>query len=152
MSVKSCKCKECVGACETRPCWGTIEDAERLIDAGFASRLMCDYWYGDGPDGDDIQLLCPAVVGYEDGPAPETSFMLGFFGDNPFGRCTFLTKDNLCEVHKIKPLEGRRALPCKEPRGFGQKRHKRVAMQWNNKKGRALVKRWNARCDKGEEK
>lgn len=144
MSRQSCKCKKCVKACETRPCWGTPEDAQKLIDAGYADRLMDDYWVAE-IGKPNIHLLCPAVEGYEGGPAPEpASFMDALFAHNMFGTCTFLTMYGECELHdkKLKPLEGRRAWLCKEPRDKAYERHRRCAMKWDNEEAQALVKRW----------
>ena len=34
--------------CKYRPCWGTPEELEKIIEAGFSNRLMMDYWAGGG--------------------------------------------------------------------------------------------------------
>lgn len=143
MSRKSCSCEVCTRACKRQPCWGTPEDAKKLIEAGFTHRLMDDYWVGDGPGGSDIHLLCPACVGYEGGAAPEVPVSNLACGTNPFGRCTFLDKNDRCELHakKLKPLEGRRYWH-EEPRKKARVRHERCAMSWNNEEAQALVKRW----------
>jgi len=115
-----CSCPTCVGSCEHRPCWPTPEEAQKIIDAGFGNRLMRDYWSGDGTDGNDIQLLSPAIVGYEGKVTPWW----------PEGHCTFLKK-GLCQLHDLglKPLEGR-ITDCsgKDQNGI----HKYVALTWNN--------------------
>ena len=151
MSRESCSCEKCTRACRRRPCWGTPEDAKKLIEAGFAHRLMDDYWLGDGPGDSDIHLLCPACVGYEGRAAPEVSVVVVNLAchTNPFGRCTFLDGDNRCELHdkKLKPLEGRRYW-CEEPRGEALARHERCAMVWNNEEARALVERWREEVSK----
>jgi Fe-S-cluster containining protein len=86
-----CSCYSCKEACRTLPCWPTPKESQALIDKGFGARLMCDYWVGDGPNGNDIEIISPAIVDYESCHAPLLRF----------GRCTFLTKDDLCKLHNI---------------------------------------------------
>ncbi len=97
--MHDCTCHVCQAMCQQRPCWPTPDEAIAIIDAGFGPRLMLDYWAGDENTHRDI--LCPAIVGYERRGAPYW----------PRGRCTFLTSDNLCELHDLglKPHEGRLA-------------------------------------------
>jgi hypothetical protein len=64
----------------------------------------------------------------------------------PYGRCTFLTEEGLCELHDkgLKPLEGRVAT-CKitkestknhaEARAF-------IVKRWKTKKGKATVEKF----------
>lgn len=121
-----CSCEICVRMCETRPCWGTPEDIEKIINAGFGKRLMLDYWC----DTPDINLLCPAIVGYENKNAP-------FW---PNGRCTFLNEKGLCELHDLglKPTEGKVAIHGKKD----EDTHYEVAKTWKNEKGKILIKLW----------
>lgn len=153
MSRQSCQCKECVLACMTRPCWGTPDDAKKLMAAGFADRLMLDVW--PTPDYREVELLCPAVVGYEGKDAPDpterigivslaaVSLLSGTMLENPYGRCTFLTEDNKCELHEagLKPLEGRRAW-CKERRKPAYARHQRCGQSWDSWRARRVIARW----------
>lgn len=129
-----CKCQECVGYCLKRPCWPKPEEAEALINKGYAERLMLDYWVGDASDGSDIEIVSPAIVGYEGLPAP-------FW---PQGMCTFLSADNLCELHSLglKPFEGRVAICNKESPTL----HEDSAYAWNNNKGRMVVLAWRKAC------
>ncbi len=130
-----CACDICKGFCRRRPCWPTPDEARRLIDKGYADRLMVDYWSGDGFDGGDIYLLCPAIVGHEQNIAP---FM-------PVGRCTFLTDNELCELHDpgLKPIEGRIA-SCKFELD-SKKEHWKVVATWNNKNSQDFVDKWRRR-------
>lgn len=91
----TCACKQCQDMCRNRVCWPTPEEAKALIDAGYGARLMMDYWVSDP----DINILCPAISGYESQQAPWT----------PTGRCTFFTDEGLCEINHLKPLEGKKA-------------------------------------------
>jgi hypothetical protein len=101
---------------------------------------MNDYWVGGGPNEEDIQILSPAIKGYEGLSAPFT----------PIGKCTFLTRDDLCELHDLglKPLEGRLAIcPAKGKAPPPQTVHEDVAMKWNNPKAQKLVIKWNKSKD-----
>lgn len=76
------------------PCCGTVEEMDRLIDEGFAGRLMLDDW-----DGQE-DMIKPALFGSESERAPyEIRSILG---------CTFW-KEGKCELHdlKLKPFQGR---------------------------------------------
>jgi hypothetical protein len=99
--TSQCHCDSCVSMCETRPCWPTPDEARAIQAAGFGARLMRDYWCADAEFPNDVDILAPAVVGYEGARAP-------YF---PRGSCTFL-KDGRCELHPLglKPLEGRVAI------------------------------------------
>ena len=116
-----CSCDTCAQMCKDRPCWGTPEDIKKIIDAGFRERLMIDYWVASP----NIYMLAPAIVGHENGNAP----------DYPEGRCTFLDANNLCELHTlgIKPTEGKIAV-CRESKPVDEPSHanvhREVAMTW----------------------
>jgi hypothetical protein len=117
--------------CEERPCWGTPKDAAAIIEAGLGDRLMLDYWANS--ETDDTYILAPAIVGYERNRTP-------FW---PRGRCTFLTKKGLCELHDagLKPTEGRLAM-CgrgKTPPNL----HETVAKEWETPEAIALVASWD---------
>lgn len=124
----SCTCDECKAMCR-RPCWPTPEEAQHLINAGYGSRLMQDYWC---KKNGDIYILSPAVSGYENSFAP-------FW---PTGKCTFQDDNGLCQLHDLgyKPLEGRKAL-CKDR--TPKKLHEKVAKMWDNPEAQELVRRWN---------
>jgi hypothetical protein len=115
--------------CRTRPCWGTPEEIKKIIDAGFRTRLMKDYWDGTREtDYKHVFMLSPAIVGYENSDAPP----------EPRGKCTFLTKDNKCELHDLglKPYEGRVSC-CKVSHKTNV--HKECALSWNNPEAQALA-------------
>ena len=134
-----CSCTKCVEMCANRPCWGIPKDIQHLIDLGYGKRLMQDYWGGnfngtpidaDNFDGYyDIQIISPALVGHESGHSP---FM-------PFGRCTFLTADNKCEIHVYKPTEGRKAI-CNHESPIIL--HAYVARTWDTPDGNAVVEQF----------
>jgi Fe-S-cluster containining protein len=134
-----CSCTKCVEMCANRPCWGIPKDIQRLIDLGYAKRLMQDYWAGnfnDTPiDADnfsahyDIQIISPAIVNREGCSAP---FM-------PFGRCTFLTAENKCEIHALKPIEGRKA-NCDHSNSVNV--HEYIARTWDTPEGKRVVEQF----------
>lgn len=128
-----CSCENCVGACEYRPCWGTPEDIEKIIDAGYGSRLMNDYW---ASRGDDINIPAPAIRNYEGRGAPLM----------PIGRCTFLTKEGLCELHDagLKPLEGRVTICTGDDAVIKEHQDARVFIvdQWRTPEGKAVYQKW----------
>ncbi len=125
-----CSCDKCAAMCDHRPCWGTPDEMRKIIEAGFGERLMRDYW--SKPDA-EIDILAPAIVGYEGQSAPWW----------PMGRCTFLTDDGLCSLHDLglKPIEGRLA----HHDGGSKAVHRAVAMRWDTRKGRRLVDEWEQR-------
>lgn len=141
MPETKCKCKTCQSMCEHTPCWALPEEAERLIEAGYGSKLMLEY---RSRNGKNIDMLQPAIKGRESGHAPWL----------PEGRCALLTKSKLCPLHRaeLKPLEGRVATCDAEvnsrsdaerfrlPRGWVLR--DAIAQRWSSKKAQALVERW----------
>jgi hypothetical protein len=124
-----CTCKECVDMCKHRPCLPTPKEADKLMDKGYASRLMLD-WYKD-INNIYIYIVSPALCSFEGKYDP----------DIPTGRCTFLTDKNLCLLHdlKLKPMEGRLALHGgKTPENL----HEDIAKMWDSALGRKVVQRW----------
>lgn len=86
-----CSCALCQSMCHT-PCLGTPEDIEKLVDAGYADRLVPTEW-GVG-----------MIVGLISRPI----YMLQ--ADTVNGWCTFY-HNGLCELHDrgLKPTEGQLA-------------------------------------------
>jgi hypothetical protein len=84
---------------------------KKLIDAGYGSRLTLDWWSGEGGE---INLLVPSIVGNEGQRARWWEV----------GQCTFLTTDGKCEIHHLKPVEGRIANHKRTPKSL----HKKVAL------------------------
>lgn len=86
-----CRCKLCRSQCEDTPCIGTPLDIKRLIDNGYADRLLITY------------NASAMLVGQLDHPVKMIAT------DFRNGKCPFFTADRLCELHDLglKPLEGR---------------------------------------------
>jgi hypothetical protein len=155
-------CKSGIKMCHHIPCMGTVEDMEKLMDYGYADKLMLDYWVGENsvkesmskslgsnpndepskwnPFTEDIMYLVPAIKGLEGKAAP---FARG-------GTCTLLV-DNKCSVHHLdlKPVQGRFAC-CKQSRVFLDETGKKhdvderinILHTWNTQKGLDLIERW----------
>lgn len=136
-----CSCLECQSMC-TRPCWGTPENIQKLIDAGFGNRLYADYWCGRRVEDSDINMIQPALKDFEHGIAP--------FWPRTEKGCTFW-KDGLCELHDkgLKPIEGKLADCSKnsskldeEKSKYGMTCHEMVARTWDSEEGRTLYENW----------
>lgn len=141
-------CKNGVKMCHHVPCLGTVDDIEKIMDAGLSGSLMLDYWVGkpsymdedrSNPFEEDIMYLVPAIKGKEGQKAPFARH----------GTCTLLM-NNMCSIHdlNLKPVQGRMAC-CKIERVYeedGQKRDldERIPIlhTWNTQRGYDLIERW----------
>ena len=148
MEIKTCECLGCekgISMCFNRPCWGTVEDFEKIIDEGHSDKLMLDYWIGRGdredieghpffgnPFKEDVFILCGAIKGFEGKKAPFSLFKKG--------GCTFLTEENKCSIHHIKPIEGKYAC-CKSEDNKGRDLRLSLVRMWDTEKGKELIKR-----------
>lgn len=128
-----CCCDKCKSMC-LRPCWGTPEELEKIIDAGFSHKLMMDY-FEEESGNDRVYLLCGALQGYEGKRAP-------YWPQDDRG-CAFFNEQRLCDLHdsKIKPVEGRVA-DCNHIGDDDYYIHEEVAMLWNTNKGRSVLAKW----------
>lgn len=120
-----CCCKICISYCQ-RPGWWTVDEAERVIEAGYGSRMMLEVSVDRS-----FGVLSPAFIGCEG------SFALQNFAKNG---CNFLN-NNLCELHSTgyAPLE---CLFCHHLRkGLGINCHLDIEKNWAHC-GQALVKAW----------
>jgi hypothetical protein len=138
---KACACDICVSMCN-RPCWPTPAEAERLLDGGYAARLMADWWSGE--DDQPIYILCGANPGYEGREAAEVSIFDYFLGTAPLAHgCSFFDAESKrCVLHEggLKPIEGR--LVDHDWPGKNNELHEAVAATWDTAEGRAAVERW----------
>jgi len=137
MAPNECSCTICQQMCK-RPCWGTPEDAKKLIDAGYSHRLMRDYW-GERDENarQDIYILSPALKGYEGHKAP-------FYPRSSEG-CTFW-KDGLCELHDLglKPTEGKLST-CKPDENEDEDEiglHEEIYLTWKNAEAQKFCEEW----------
>lgn len=126
-----CSCDQCKRMCRA-PCCGSVEDIEKLIDAGYSDKLMFDD-LPSSPDAGD--LLKPALKGYEGQQAPwEVRSLRG---------CTFWNAEGKCDLHEkgLKPIQGRIAL-------HGNQHYDEniyidlMKEDWGSQRALALILRW----------
>jgi len=77
----------------------------------FEQRLAIDYWI---ENSGDILYLIPSWGGVKPGR------MMSYGDAFERGRCTFLTDENKCSIHEVKPSECREALSCDPERPGGE--------------------------------
>lgn len=121
-----CSCDICRSYC-FRPGWWTLEQANKVIHAGLANRMMLEI----SPEH-AFGVLSPAFKGNE------SNYAFQLFSRNG---CTFY-KNGLCELFGtgLQPLE---CLYCHHDReGLGCKCHKDIEKDWNTSNGQKLIVRW----------
>lgn len=124
-------CEKGVSMCHNRPCFGSPEEFDKIIDAGFADKLRIDYWAGspasskikiedlENEDDPFIDLKRKIYEYQQEYPNPfeEDVLMLSGGTDRdknyhtsflPTGTCKLLTEDEKCMLHdlKLKPHQG----------------------------------------------
>lgn len=166
-SVQKPACPNCsygIRMCHHTPCLGTVEDIERLMDAGYSKNLMLDWWIGadkadntakkftsnpssseriagrNNPFNEDVPYLVPAIKGREGDSAPFART----------GSCTMLI-NNQCSLHDIglKPTQGQYAC-CKVDRVYKDAQGDQLELDeripilhtWNTQRGKDLIERW----------
>jgi len=130
-SPSECNCTKCQQMCHA-PCCGSVDDFEKLIDGGYANRLMFDDLPSSSDGGD---ILKPALKGYEGKQAPwETASIKG---------CTFWKKGK-CELHKsgLKPIQGKIATHEDMDEEYFEKFAETSKIDWESDRGLALIERW----------
>ncbi len=167
MPVPECPgCKSGIRMCYNTPCMGTVDEIERLMNAGYSKNLMLDWWVGNStadrlmkngakgkPDNEfeeDVPYLVPAIV---DGGGKKAPW-------NKKGRCNLLVDDK-CSIHAMKPIQGRAAC-CKveykttiiDGEEMYIDERIKILHTWNTQKGKDLIARWkeevNFKLEKGE--
>jgi hypothetical protein len=121
-----CSCEICLNYCK-RPGWWTVEEAAKVIEAGYANRMMLEI----SPEL-SVGVLSPAFKGNEN------NYSLQIFSKQG---CTFLQK-GLCELFDTghQPLECRY---CHHDRiGKGIKCHLDIEKDWNSESGKRLIVKW----------
>lgn len=163
-----CKgCEKGISMCYTRPCMGTPEEFEAIIDAGFANKLRIDHWNGhhgfEGPTQEEIdeetdpslkkvlQSIFDVKKTIEPNPfKDDVEFLAGGTPNDknyrapfwPTGRCNLLTEDDLCSLHDLglKPEQGRKAC-CKNPRSDEDGNLTYVKL-WATEKGKQVIEKF----------
>ena len=131
-----CNCESCIRACKYRPGWfkfgeiGRVAKFLKTTTAKLFKQYLCVDWYYGKHFGDDVFIVAPAVIGHEGGMSPY----------NPRGRCVFLTDDDKCLIHPVKPFE---CAIYDHDMKFEtmQKEHGMVAQTWDGDRQRKHVRR-----------
>jgi len=131
-----CDCPKCREACyATRPCFGTPQDIQSIINRGLSDHLMLDWWQLSSFDICDVDfyILAPAIKGWECKVAPSI----------PVGECSFYSANKGCVLHElqIKPSGGR-FTSCKLTDTESSKLQEIIAQEWNTSEGRDVVRNW----------
>jgi Fe-S-cluster containining protein len=133
-STEKIECKGClkgINMCELRPCWGTVKDFKKIINAGFSKKLMIDYYESDAlKNKKRIYFLSGASNGNECSKADW----------NPRGECSFL-ENELCSIYNIRPTIGAIACCKKDPLMIRKKTEQCIAT-WDTKEGELLIEKW----------
>lgn len=125
-----CDCERCSIMCQG-PCCGTPQDVLKLIESGYAHRLMLDDW----PDASFIPIaIKPALKGHEGEKAP--------WDVQSYEGCTFWI-DGKCELHNLdlKPIQGRLAHhdnTKEQDEVIGQL----IKDAWNTEEAQEVIKKW----------
>lgn len=169
MEIICTGCSKGISYCYHRPCWGTPEEFNNILDAGFAGKIQLDWWHRRASGGEDIPLLTGAVHQEIGADSDVLSLLMENFGLsdkkiprsereyeeehtggktanlNPLGKCALLTLDNKCSLHNLglKPEEGRTSC-CKlsEEDYKHEKTHEQFASLWNTDYGRTIISKW----------
>ena len=132
MKSSECECNTCQQMCH-RPCWGTPKDIKKMIDAGFAKRLMQDHYTKNSRI---IPVLCPSLKSYEGKNAP-------YWPQTEEG-CTFW-KNKKCTLHYsgMKPTEGKLAT-CHGSIDLEDmiSIHSEIGEEWDTEIGKKVFKYW----------
>lgn len=130
-----CSCSVCADLCKSLPGWLVPDDLPRIAahlglseQELFNTRLQVDWW-----DDESLRILAPLRFPH----APGT--LVPFF---PHGRCTFLTEDDLCEIHEVKPQECLRCRGCGyNPRDVVQRYHEAFMEAWDAPEHQDTIRR-----------
>ncbi len=157
-------CKEGVAMCHNRPCFGSPEEFDKIIDAGFADKLRIDHWVGSPAEsrikiedtigeGPFVELNKQLYEHQQENPNPheEDVFMLsggtsedrGYYAPwFPVGTCKLLTEDEKCMLHDLglKPHQGANAC-CKQSADKSEN-NLYYANLWATPKGKEVIEKF----------
>lgn len=133
---EDCSCTECIGNCE-RPGWFLPDEVRAAagflglsLKEFFDRYLVIDWWYRPSEGTERLPVLSPGKED-EHGGIASVEFVYTF---NP---CIFLTEDDRCAIHAVKPHECRSSHHS-GPGNEGQ--HYEVAKVWASEEGRAIIR------------
>lgn len=120
---QDCTCITCVSACHHKPGWfkpGQVELVAKHLKMPlkqlFKRYLGVDFWVGNKP----IFVLAPATTTMKPGSE---------YPVNPRGKCIFLTKNDRCAIHPVKPHECREMLH-NQSESVNKKVKKEIVERW----------------------
>lgn len=167
-------CVKGIRMCYTRPCWGTPEEFDKIIDAGFSHLMQLDFYYRKSMTGlPDIEVLSMGVhwdknalfrniedlknpiqallaVAYVDDKDPiEGDYSLDHTGggkanDNPKGKCVMLSSDNECLLHDMGLKPEQGRQACCKIDNDLVKDNLYYSKLWDTEKGKEVVSRWKS--------
>lgn len=130
---ESCTCDRCVAACKRHPGWLEPGDAERIaahlgvsLPDLFRSKLAVDYMLPTDANGLEDAVFGLRPVTPRDTPGAEAPYVVG-------GRCVFLSDDDRCTVHPVKPAE------CRDMLHGEHGEHERFMTYWSAPEPRAQI-------------
>jgi len=129
LRTPDCTCEKCVRCCVYKPGWFIPGEAEQVadvlgysLDTLFHRHLMVDYWVADT----NILILSPAT----------TNGMPGqIFPSNPLGQCGFLTAEQRCSIHAVKPYE----CAVSDCQGSHEELHASIADLWKTQEAQQQI-------------
>jgi hypothetical protein len=131
LQPSNCDCDTCKRMCHA-PCCGSVEDMEKLIEAGYGNRLMFENLPSSIDCGD---FLKPALKGHEGKYTPwETASLRG---------CTFWNKNGHCELHNLglKPVQAR--IVDHGENGYDREKYAAISKEdWESERGLAVIEKW----------
>lgn len=137
-SESECACALCVGMCRTIPCRPLPMEVVKM-PRDVQARLMFDRW---GLTLTGTPHLMAAAVGHDGAHAPDFAPRFGEV-TRPHA-CTFLTRDDRCELHgKCKPYEGRVA--HHDPAVGSRDVLLRMKDAWDSPLGLRVLRLWRQR-------
>ena len=158
-------CSNGINMCHNRPCAGTPEEFDKIIDAGYADKLRIDYWTGSPEssritfeetqgDGPFVELRKQLYKYQQENPNPhkeDVEFLSGGTDNDkenyrapflPIGTCKLLTKDDKCMLHDagLKPEQGRDS--CCNDKKSKAKSNLHYANLWATPEGKAVIRKF----------
>ena len=139
-TVESCECRDCVGACKSKPGWFS-PDQMPLLEKHFGMPLKEVFRKYLAVDW--LQSVYNEETGeYRDvfnlAPANDRSPAGGMYAGNPRGVCVFLEKGK-CTIHDVKPKECAEAFHSMTSKESVEN-HQAIGREWNTEEFQQLVR------------
>jgi hypothetical protein len=136
--AKKIECKDCsngVKMCQMRPCWGTVDDFKKIITAGYAKKLMIDYYNHNALNNGKRVYFLSGASNYNECSKADW---------DPRGACLLL-ENGKCIINAIKPTMGSIMCCKKEIEGL---RYLHACLKtWTTQEGIDLIEDWKKKVD-----